>query len=581
MEQLTNILQSQQDFYMAQMQQMLTNFASSRADHAQETTINYKVPNTSQRSDTISSIAMQQRAFQQEDSANQAPMMDALAEALRQSNLKPPTLDANDRTSIKRFRKDFEEYKLLGGKFSAGSLLREKIMNTLVVRYQVSENYLRHATAPELFQLLYRQFHATNPFAWEQEFANVKLAESNSYDYGVLRNYIDDFDIAMNFAGSTFAPATKSIVKLFIKNLNDANFEKGVTRQDPKSLEECYRVAETVRSQLAEFVSTSQALASDDLSPRSFKNHELKPNSRIQSHYNEHPVYVPSRESAAEVVPQETRSAKWCNYHHSHSHSDEECNAQKNRSGSSTWTRGHHLNTDNKDNKDKERSSTGNSKPNFTVKKIDINNIKISTGSNSHELFHAVTKVSLPSDPQLDKAQDISALFDTGCSQDCISKTVFDRLKADHAVIETDSFTAVLAYGNKTTNPTVVTRASLMLRVLVGNHMVYLITQAVVIPDLLEDCILGLPTLRANQLLSLMADIQPPQVAASGFENSGFQNSCKDNASNLKEVPLTHEIPAESNDIFQRQDIPEPRTAPIPTKLEFLLSLANKLLLIS
>jgi hypothetical protein len=113
-----------------------------------------------------------------EDKAHKPEIVSALADAIRISTLKAPTLEHNDRLNIRLFKSKYEEYKLLGGPFSAGSLLRDKIVSTLINRFGVTENLIRTASQLDVFHLLYRQFNATNPFAWEQEFADVKLKKN-------------------------------------------------------------------------------------------------------------------------------------------------------------------------------------------------------------------------------------------------------------------------------------------------------------------------------------------------------------------------------------------------------------------
>jgi hypothetical protein len=74
---------------------------------------------------------------------------------------------------------------------------------------------------------------------------------------------MEAFDIALNFAGDAHSPAQKRIIKIFTKGLNDQKFELGIIRQDPRTLEECYTIAEEVRAQLAQYVSTALALDMD------------------------------------------------------------------------------------------------------------------------------------------------------------------------------------------------------------------------------------------------------------------------------------------------------------------------------
>jgi hypothetical protein len=452
---------------------------------------------------------------------------DSLAEAIRVASLTCPTLDSNDRNSIKKFVQKVEEYKLFGGTRRVSTLIRKRIVETIISRFVVAPKEFMELEDKDVLYLLYQQFNAKNGFSWAEEFKKIKLKKSRDYSFGFLRDYIDEFESALKFAGNQFQPPEKAIVKLFINGIEDSTFTAEILRHDPKTLEDVYNIAEETRTVLCDFVATSSALGITSVSQDINKKSETE--------------RKPLSESSANVK-------KWCPHHKTTSHGEDECNYLKRLKSNtspeqkpSEKAKPQELFNQNrvpfvpswkhKDEKPKDDK--------LQTKTIEINSVSTFVAS---DLFREIGRVSPISDPNMDFGIQLSILFDSGCSADCISDEMFKELSAlQKEPIPYTISTSVVTFGlSSSTLSTDLKKVKLAVKLNIKESPLQFITEVFVVKSLTENFIIGLNTLRTYGLLSYIENpeawlrqyVEPAQeeIEESDFEDLQFQKISLPNA---------------------------------------------------
>jgi len=127
--------------------------------------------------------------------AENLTQVDLLAEAIRISSLKCPTLENNDKISVKSFLLQVEDYKLQGGNRRMSTLIRSRIADSIISRNGLSKEEFSYKKDDEVKSLLCEQFHCRNTFTWNEEISKIKLRKTREYQCGALREYIASFKL--------------------------------------------------------------------------------------------------------------------------------------------------------------------------------------------------------------------------------------------------------------------------------------------------------------------------------------------------------------------------------------------------
>ncbi len=449
---------------------------------------------------------------------------DLLAEAIRISTLPCPTLETNDKPSIKRFIQKMEEYKMLGGKRRMASLMKARIVETLVDKFNIDSEAFLDFSDEEAEQILFAQFHSKNGFSWNEEIRKVKLKKSKDYNFGFLRDYVEDFRFVMRCAGEEHAPHMKSIIKTFLRGLDDDRLSLEIERENPMTLEKAFKYAEQVRSTLSEYHSLSKAFEN----PSGYYKVENNNNENFQSKKGAISKHTAEFGKHASLPKKET---KWCSYHKNNSHNTEDCYSLKNMS---------------KDNKDKGQTEANlgdthvqQAKPKFTpnwgrkasAKRIEINSINSLYESNSG-LHYEVVEISDDMDYSWRNGFQIRALLDSGCSENLINEAVYNRLK-DNGVKE-GLLNVSLNYAKKGSEENKkLPLVNVQIKLNLQGVSITVKTTFLVVNDLNEECILGLPLLKEHGLLSyienpvswlrLSVPISPEEESENEIPSSHFE----------------------------------------------------------
>jgi hypothetical protein len=114
----------------------------------------------------------------------------------------------------------------------------------------------------------------------------------------------------------------------------------------------------------------------------------------------------------------------------------------------------------------------------------------------------------MESDPNLEQAINLVVLFDGGCSSNCISEEMFNSLlDIVHCPIPFTEQVTEITFGlSSSTSLAPLKRVTLILRLTLADTPLQFLITAWVVPDLSEQFIIGLPTLRQYGLLSYMED---------------------------------------------------------------------------
>lgn len=414
---------------------------------------------------------------------------DILAEAIRISTLPCPTLETNDKPSIKKFIQKMEEYRMLGGKKKMSSLIKARIIETLIDKFNIDTEMFLGFSDEEVKDMIIGQFHSKNGFAWNEEIKKVKLKKSKDYSYGLMRDYIEDFKFSMMFAGEEHAPHMKSVIKAFLRGLDDEKLSLEIERQNPMTLEMAFKYAEQVRSTLSDYHSLSRAFEhniQDGLKKSGNSNHDSFQKKGT----------IPVSNSL------QNKEKKWCSYHKNSTHNTEDCYSLKNMPKEQNQTETNRQTSTLTQPKTQSKSKlTPTWERKTSAKRIEVNSVNSLYELNPN-LHYEIVGITDDLDYDWQNAFQIRALLDSGSSDNLVNETVYRRLKERKHLTETFVNVSVKYAKESSDENRQLPLVTAQLKLNLQGVELSVKTQFLVINDLNEECILGLPVLREYGLLS-------------------------------------------------------------------------------
>ena len=144
-----------------------------------------------------------------------------IVDLIRASNVRVPTLRALDKTNIRKFINDLENYQRLVSKSSRlniQDLISSKLASSIKLMNRMNEEDYMHLDYEEMINSICACQSAISYTEASMNLADVSM-KNDSMTADVVLEYLEDFEYAIKFNGPNFSFSGKVLAKLFCKGI--------------------------------------------------------------------------------------------------------------------------------------------------------------------------------------------------------------------------------------------------------------------------------------------------------------------------------------------------------------------------
>jgi len=187
-----------------------------------------------------------------------------IVDLVRASNVRVPTLKSLEKSSIRKFINDYDNYKRLVSKdsrLSIQELIPVKLAKIIVQINQIDQEEYDMFDYDTMVNAICSCLRAVSYIAASENLYSVKM-KNESMTTDVLVEYIEDFTYEEKFNGPTFILSQKLLAKAFVNGIKPAKLKYEISKRAPESLADAkqylFEIVEDYRKFQAMELSTSR-----------------------------------------------------------------------------------------------------------------------------------------------------------------------------------------------------------------------------------------------------------------------------------------------------------------------------------
>ena len=163
-----------------------------------------------------------------------------ISDIIRASRIHVPILKNLEKSSIKKFEDDFNNYVRLSPKrsvLSVQDLITDKLVQVIKKKNLLTDEEYDNLSSHEIFEALCSIHNSISMNQSKDRLYAIKM-KSEDMSMETLLNYVEEFEYEMKFIGTEYVVSDKSLAKIFVMGIKPVKLRLDVQNCDNESLDE-------------------------------------------------------------------------------------------------------------------------------------------------------------------------------------------------------------------------------------------------------------------------------------------------------------------------------------------------------
>ena len=163
-----------------------------------------------------------------------------ISDIIRASHIHVPILKNLEKSSIKKFEDDFNNYVRLSPKrsvLSVQDLITDKLVQVIKKKNLLTDEEYDNLSSHEIFEALCSIHNSISMNQSKDRLYAIKM-KSEDMSMETLLNYVEEFEYEMKFIGTEYVVSDKSLAKIFVMGIKPVKLRLDVQNCDNESLDE-------------------------------------------------------------------------------------------------------------------------------------------------------------------------------------------------------------------------------------------------------------------------------------------------------------------------------------------------------